>query len=82
MSQSSPLDRLITLLTDRTDAFAPSVTADRRISDLGIDSIDMAYILSTFEREHDVDFADSDFDYERYETVRDLAVMIEVRLRG
>jgi acyl carrier protein len=82
MTAQSTVEQLITLLEKRRDSGVDSVTAEDRLDVLGIDSIDLAYLLSNFERTHDADFSDADFEVDRYATVADLAQAIQSRLDG
>ncbi|MGW4839770.1 phosphopantetheine-binding protein [Streptomyces globisporus] len=75
------LDRVIELLQQR-DSVTVQVTPDSRLDDLGVDSIDLVYLLTTFERTDDADFEDADFDLGQYETVRDLAATVRTRADG
>ncbi|MGX1955482.1 acyl carrier protein [Streptomyces sp. CB02115] len=75
------LDRVVELLQQR-DSVTVQVTPDARLDDLGVDSIDLVYLLTTFERTDDADFEDTDFDLGQYETVRDLAATVRTRADG
>ncbi|GGY51035.1 phosphopantetheine-binding protein [Streptomyces anulatus] len=75
------LDRVMELLQQR-DSVTVQVTPDARLDDLGVDSIDLVYLLTTFERTDDADFDDADFDLGQYETVRDLAATVRTRADG
>lgn len=81
MSEATTLDKVIELLTQRSDPECV-VTADNRLDDLGIDSIDLVYLLTTFERTSNAAFSDNDFELGRYETVSDLAKTIDTRVNG
>ncbi|SCG59280.1 acyl carrier protein [Micromonospora halophytica] len=78
----STLNQLVSLLLQRQGNPADSIGADDRLLDLGVDSIDMAYLMSHFERRYDADFADEDFELTRYVTVADLAKAIDARIHG
>ncbi|GAB2934905.1 MULTISPECIES: phosphopantetheine-binding protein [unclassified Streptomyces] len=75
------LDRVMELLQQR-DSVTVQVTPDARLDDLGVDSIDLVYLLTTFERTDDADFEDADFDLGQYQTVRDLAATVRTRADG
>lgn len=75
------LDRVITLLGQR-DSVTETVTPEVGLADLGVDSIDLVYLLTSFERTDDAEFEDTDFDLGRYGTVRDLAGTIATRING
>ena len=75
------LERVVELLQGR-DSVTERVTPDLRLDDLGVDSIDLVYLLTSFERTDDADFEDTDFDLGQYETVRDLAATVQARIRG
>jgi acyl carrier protein len=76
----SSLDQVLELLRKRRTGEGAEVGPEDHLADLGLDSIDLAYVLSTFERTHDADFADEDFDLECYGTVRSLAEVIDAKL--
>ncbi|MBB5827103.1 acyl carrier protein [Micromonospora harpali] len=78
----STLDQLVALLLRRQGNPVDSIGPDDRLLDLAVDSIDMAYLMSHFERQHDADFADEDFELSRYVTVGDLAKAIDARING
>ncbi|MFG1674421.1 acyl carrier protein [Micromonospora sp. NPDC049282] len=78
----STLDQLVSLLLRRQGNQVDSIGADDRLLDLGVDSIDMAYLMSHFERSLDADFTDEDFELSRYVTVADLAKTIDARIHG
>ena len=82
MTADTTAEHLIGLLEKRQDLATRAVGLDDRLEDLGVDSIDLAYVLSSFERLYDADFADTDFDLTRYRTVGDLARAIEAKLGG
>ncbi|MBQ0983214.1 acyl carrier protein [Streptomyces sp. F63] len=73
------LDRVIELLEQR-DSVTETVTPEIGLADLGVDSIDLVYLLTSFERTDDAEFEDTDFDLGRYGTVSDLAGTIATRI--
>ena len=79
MSGTNTLERVIELLQQR-ESITEAVRPDLRLDDLGVDSIDLVYLLTTFERTHDAEFTDAEFDLERYETVNDVALAIDARI--
>lgn len=82
MDTGNTLDRVVELLRQRGDGELATVRDTDRLTDLGLDSIDLMYVLSSFERSHDADFEDTDFDLGRYRTVADLAALVERRVHG
>lgn len=81
MNGTSTLERVVELLQQR-DSVTETVRPDLRLDDLGVDSIDLVYLLTSFERTDDAEFADADFDLGKYVTVNDLAVTIASRIHG
>ncbi len=79
MADKEVLDRVIELIAQRGDR---NVSAQDDIAGLGLDSIDVVYILSSFERSHEAEFEDADFDQTGYGTVSDLAETIRTRIEG
>lgn len=59
---------------------AAAITAADSLPALDVDSIQMAYLFSYFEKTYDVSFLNGDLMQERYPTVGDLAAVIEQRI--
>lgn len=81
MSGTGTLERVIELLQQR-DSVTETVSPELRLDDLGVDSIDLVYLLTAFERTDDAEFTDADFELGQYETVNDVALAIDARLHG
>jgi acyl carrier protein len=79
MDSGTVLRRIVALLAQRG---SEDVEAGDRLDDLGLDSIDLVYILTSFERSDDAEFGDADFDRDRYDTVAQLADVIATRING
>jgi acyl carrier protein len=77
MTNPRSLDQLLELLRQRRTYEDEAIGPDDRLDDLGLDSIDLAYLLAAFERAHNADLSDDYFDLQRYGTVRDLAEALD-----
>jgi acyl carrier protein len=78
---SRDLEReIIALLARRADLDAAHLGPDVRLDTLAIDSVDLAYVLATLEREHGIAFDDADVSVSAYETVASLVDVIDGKL--
>lgn len=82
MALQETVDQIVDLLHKRGGHEDDRIAADDRLEAVGLDSIDLAYLLSYFERTHDVDFDDDDYDLGTYQTVADIAKIVEARIDG
>lgn len=63
------LVRLRSLLCERLDLDPAELQPDASLEDLGIDSVELAFVFSCFERDTGLDFEDAEIDVSRYGTV-------------
>jgi acyl carrier protein len=69
LDEDSVLVRLRSLLCERLDLDPAELQPGAALEDLGIDSVELAFIFSCFERDTGLDFEDAEIDVSRYETV-------------
>jgi acyl carrier protein len=82
MTKEEVADRVVSLIRQRDRCASMTVTAQSRLEEISLDSIDLVYLLAHFEREHDADFDDTYFDLSRYDVVDDLIDAVCTRVNA
>jgi acyl carrier protein len=70
------------LLCGRLGFSAEQLTPETELESIGVDSVELTYILVRFERETGMAFEDPEADVSRYRTIADLADLLAGRLGG
>lgn len=81
---SDPVERVLSELKGvfvERGVFADAdVSADRGLSELGIDSIELALAFAHFEQRYDAEFENQEIDHARYRSLKDVARAIAGKL--
>lgn len=73
-------DKISLLLVDQLGVLPTEVTAETKLDDLGVDSLDRVEVILALEAEFGVEIPDEDFD--RVLTVNDIEQLITGKLRA
>lgn len=76
------LERLRRLLRDRLDLTDEELGPEATLTDLGMDSVELAFVFSYFERDTGLSFDDAEVDVMRYEAVGDIAELLAAKIAG
>jgi acyl carrier protein len=77
---SDTLSALRALLCGRLGIADEELQPQSALEDLGIDSVELAFVFSYFERDTGFDFEDAEVDVARYGTVGELADLLAARI--
>jgi acyl carrier protein len=73
------LEKLIALLRDRLDVAPEELNRDASLEELGLDSVELAFVFSHLERDTGLDLADAEVDISLYETLGGVADLLSAR---
>ncbi len=76
------LERLTSLLRDRLDVPPQELRPEASLEELGLDSVELAFIFSYFERDTGLAFDDAEVDVSRYGTLGGVADVLAEKLAG
>jgi acyl carrier protein len=76
------LHELRRLLCDRLGIRFEELTLETPLESVGIDSVELAFILARFERDTGLTFDDPEADVSRYRTIADIAGLLAGKLSG
>jgi acyl carrier protein len=76
------LRELSQLLCGRLGISARKLDPESPLEDLGVDSVELAFILTRFERDAGLVFEDAEVDVSRYTTVAEIVDLLAAKLSG
>jgi acyl carrier protein len=74
------LERLTSLLSNRLGAPAEDLRREASLEELGLDSVELAFVFSYFERDTGLDLSDAEVDVSRYPTLGDVADLLAAKM--
>lgn len=80
MGDTDMLERLTALLRERIDVPAEELRRDASLEELGLDSVELAFIFSHFERDTGLNFDDAEVDVSRYGTLGSVADVLAAKV--
>lgn len=76
------LEKLAALLRDRLDVAPEELRRDASLEELGLDSVELAFVFSYFERDTGLAFDDAEVDVSRYGTLGGVADVLAEKMAG
>lgn len=76
------LEKLTALLRDRLDVEPEELRRDASLEELGLDSVELAFVFSWFERDTGLPFDDAEVDVSRYGTLGGVADVLAEKMAG
>jgi acyl carrier protein len=73
-------ERLRQLLCGRLGLAGEDLGPEATLEDIGIDSVELAFIFSYFERDTGLSFDDAEVDVSRYKAVGDIAEVLSAKI--
>lgn len=73
------LGRLTALLGERLSLPPEDLHRDASLEDLGVDSVELAFVFSYFERDTGLDLSDAEVDVSRYSTLGGVADLLAAK---
>jgi acyl carrier protein len=73
-------ERLRRLLCGRLGLASEDLEFEATLEDIGIDSVELAFVFSYFERDTGLSFDDAEVDVSRYKAIRDIAEVLSAKI--
>jgi acyl carrier protein len=73
-------ERLRQLLCDRLGLAGEDLGLEATLEDVGMDSVELAFVFSYFERDTGLSFDDAEVDVSRYKAIGDIAEVLAAKL--
>ena len=75
-ADTDALGKLAALLEERLGVPPEDLHRDAGLEELGVDSVELAFVFSYFERDTGLDLSDAEVDVSRYPTLGDVADLL------
>ena len=78
-ADTDALEMLAALLGERLSLPPEDLRRDASLEELGVDSVELAFVFSYFERDTGLDLSDAEVDVSRYPTLGDVADLLAAK---